>query len=142
MAQYKLKIDSMKKLVKEKWSLWTTLKQLKELPATFIILTIFIGLYWFKDYLENVGSDPGTVEIYNLQLPVISILITKMVSFLTIYLLARVFIFIGFNSIHKGIEGIFNGQFAELEGWQRATISVVFLFSIIFAILNSPPTGL
>lgn len=131
--------------LKEKFSLITTIKQLKEIPITIFLLLVFGALFQYNGVIEyffgSLRGDQSVVETYELKIPILSIIITKLASFLTIYAWVRLFIWIGFKNIHSSLEEVFNGKFKELTLWQRALLSTVFLFCLLFAIILSTPSG-
>jgi hypothetical protein len=134
----------MEKL-KEKFNIITTLKQLKEIPITLFLLFIFATLFQYNGIIEyffgSLKGDEAIVETYELKIPILSIIITKLASFLTIYAWVRVFIWVGFRNIHSALEELFNGKFQELTTWQRVLISTVFLFGLLYAVIFSTPNG-
>lgn len=130
----------------EKFKVWTTIKQLKEVPITLLLLIIFAAMFQYSDIIErfigaSMGDSNSVSESYELKIPILSILITKVASFLTIYAWVRIFIWIGFKNIHIALEELFNGEFKKLEIWQRVLISTIFLFGLLYAVLLSTPTG-
>jgi len=132
--------------VLERFKVWATIKQLREVPITLILLAIFAAMFQYSDIIERfVGAsayDSDSIsETYELKIPILSILITKVASFLTIYAWVRIFIWIGFKNIHIALEELFNGEFKKLEIWQRVLISTIFLFGLLYAVLLSTPTG-
>jgi hypothetical protein len=135
----------MEKL-KQKFNLITTIKQLKEIPITLFLLFVFATLFQYKTFVEYIcggliGEDISMVDSYALKIPILSIIITKVASFLTIYVWVRIFIWVGFRNIHTALEELFNGKFSELTIWQRVLVSMVFLFGLLFAIIFSVPSG-
>ena len=130
----------------EKFKIWATIKQLKEVPITLLLLIIFAAMFQYSDIIErfigaSMGDSDSVSESYELKIPILSILITKVASFLTIYAWVRIFIWIGFKNIHIALEELFNGEFKKLEIWQRVLISTIFLFGLLYAVLLSTPTG-
>jgi hypothetical protein len=134
----------MEKL-KEKFNLITTIKQLKEIPITLFLLFIFATLFQYNGVIEyffgSLKGDESIVETYELKIPILSIIITKLASFLTIYAWVRVFIWIGFRNIHTALEELFNGKFQELTIWQKMLLSTLFLFGLLYAVIFSTPNG-
>jgi hypothetical protein len=131
--------------LKEKFNLITTIKQLKEIPITILLLVIFGSMFQYNGVIEYffgaLKGDESIVETYELKIPILSIIITKLATFLTIYAWIRLFIWIGFKNIHTALEEVFNGKFSELTTWQRALISTIFLFGLLFAVILSTPNG-
>jgi hypothetical protein len=131
--------------LKEKFNLITTIKQLKEIPITILLLAIFGAMFQYNGVIEYffgaLKGDESIVETYELKIPILSIIITKLATFLTIYAWIRLFIWIGFKNIHTALEEVFNGKFSELTTWQRALISTIFLFGLLFAVILSTPNG-
>jgi len=134
----------MEKL-KQKFNLITTIKQLKEIPITLFLLFIFATLFQYNGVIEyffgSLKGDESIVETYELKIPILSIIITKLASFLTIYAWVRVFIWIGFRNIHTALEELFNGKFQELTIWQKMLLSTLFLFGLLYAVIFSTPNG-
>ena len=131
--------------LKQKFNFITTIKQLKEIPITILLLVIFGSMFQYNGVIEYffgaLKGDEAVVETYELKIPILSIIITKLASFLTIYAWVRLFIWIGFKNIHTALEEVFNGKFSELSTWQRALISTIFLFGLLFAVILSTPNG-
>jgi len=131
--------------LKEKFNLITTVKQLKEIPITILLLVIFGSMFQYNGVIEyffgSLKGDEVIVETYELKIPILSIIITKLATFLTIYAWIRVFIWVGFRNIHIALEELFNGKFSELTTWQRILISTVFLFGLLYAVIFSAPNG-
>ena len=134
----------MEKL-KQKFNLITTIKQLKEIPITLFLLFIFATLFQYNGVIEyffgSLKGDESIVETYELKIPILSIIITKLASFLTIYAWVRVFIWVGFRNIHTALEELFNGKFQELTTWQKMLLSTLFLFGLLYAVIFSTPNG-
>jgi len=135
----------MNKIV-ERLKIWATIKQLKEVPITLLLLIIFAAMFQYSDIIERfigaaIGDSDSVSESYELKIPILSILITKVASFLTVYAWVRIFIWVGFKNIHVALEELFNGEFKKLEIWQRVLISTIFLFGLLYAVLLSTPTG-
>lgn len=134
----------MEKL-KQKFNLITTIKQLKEIPITLFLLFVFATLFQYNGVIEyffgSLKGDEAIVETYELKIPILSIIITKLASFLTIYAWVRVFIWVGFRNIHTALEELFNGKFQELTTWQKMLLSTLFLFGLLYAVILSTPSG-
>lgn len=134
----------MEKL-KQKFNLITTIKQLKEIPITLFLLFVFATLFQYNGVIEyffgSLKGDEAIVETYELKIPILSIIITKLASFLTIYAWVRVFIWVGFRNIHTALEELFNGKFQELTTWQKMLLSTLFLFGLLYAVILSTPNG-
>ena len=134
----------MEKL-KQKFNLITTIKQLKEIPITLFLLFIFATLFQYNGVIEyffgSLKGDESIVETYELKIPILRIIITKLASFLTIYAWVRVFIWVGFRNIHTALEELFNGKFQELTTWQKMLLSTLFLFGLLYAVIFSTPNG-